>query len=468
MQDIDTTTICIPDDIAHSLRVNAGAFLGSNQEREKPREIVQLEIRRQLPSGPVRVFVDLMPMQRYGQSPITIDDESQIEPFLDRLHAIIENCAYKVPSTPVSEPSIRSVQSFDGQKLYRYNASECPKSGTAKDVYSSPDDTYVVAFYKERPNAVELDRLVNLVGPVREQVFARQSDRNRLNGLSCWPADVVTRSNGRIGLIVPAFPKNFFFKTTGSDAKISLCGKEKWGSWFANPAQRFGLVAPSERGDFRGMLSCCRLIALAVDAIHEVGLAHGNISTHSVLVDPVAGDALLADCDIVFKPGESASSVIGPMGFIAPEIVETCNNPQGPQVLPNQETDRHSLAVLIYSLLLCRHPLEGAAVWDEDDEERDHNLTYGEKALFIEHPTDKRNRYDWNWVVADSKKTDLSFLRPWRDLDTLPYNKFGPYLSPLVERAFVDGLHNPSARPTAAEWATALEKTIPLNLSIPN
>jgi serine/threonine protein kinase len=198
-----------------------------------------------------------------------------------------------------------------------------------------------------------------------------------LNGLSCWPADVVTRSNGRIGLIVPAFPKNVFFKTTGSDAKISLCGKEKRGSWFANPAQRFGLVAPSERGDFRGMLSCCRLIARAVDDIHEAGRAHGDISTHSVLVDPVAGDALLTDCDIVFKPGESASSVIGSMGFIAPEIVETCNNPQGPQVLPNQETDRHSLAVLIYSLLLCRHPLEGAAVWDEDDEEWEDKIRYG-------------------------------------------------------------------------------------------
>lgn len=468
MQDIDTTTICIPDDLAHSLRVNAGAFLGTPEEQEAPKEIVQKEIRRLLSSGPVRVFVDLMPMQRYGQSPITIEDESQIEPFLDRLHGIIENCAFAVPSTPVAEPVVRSVQSYDGQKLYRYNASECPKSGTAKDVYLSPDDTYVVAFYKERPNAVELDRLVNLVGPVREQVIARQSDRNRLNGLSCWPADVVTRSNGRIGLIVPAFPKNFFFKTTGSDAKISLCGKEKWGSWFANPAQRFGLVAPSERGDFRGMLSCCRLIALAVDAIHEAGLAHGNISPHSVLVDPVAGDALLSDCDIVFKPGESAPSVIGTKGFIAPEIIATCNNPQGSQVLPNQETDRHSLAVLIYSLLLCRHPLDGAAVWDADGDKRDDDLTYGEKALFIEHPTDKRNRYDWNWVVADSKKTDLSFLRPWRDLDTLPYTKLGPHLSALIERAFVDGLHNPSARPTAAEWADALGKTIPLNLSIPN
>lgn len=264
------------------------------------------------------------------------------------------------------------------------------------------------------------------------------------------------------------YPDHFYFKKDGQSQTAPLRGKEKSGGWFVNPVFRFGCIDPSERGNFGGMLMCCLDLAKSVDAFHVNGSVHCDISPRNVLLDPVAGKSILIGTEHAFDPKIDNPDVLGTKGFIAPEIVATCNNPQGQQVLPNQETDRHSLAVLIYSLLLCRHPLEGAADWDKNDQTRDDNLTYGEKALFIEHPTDKRNRYDWNWVVADSKKTDLSFLRPWRDLDTLPYKKLGPYLSPLVERAFVDGLHNPSARPTAAEWAVAIEKTIPLNLSIPN
>lgn len=266
----------------------------------------------------------------------------------------------------------------------------------------------------------------------------------------------------------PAYPDHFYFKNDGLSPTIHLRGKEKSGDWFVNPVFRFGFIDPSERGGFGGMLMCCLDLAKSVDAFHVNGAVHCDISPRNVLLDPVAGKSILIGTEHAFDPKIDNPDVLGTKGFIAPEIVATCNNPQGQQVLPNQETDRHSLAVLIYSLLLCRHPLEGAAVWDKNDQTRDDNLTYGEKALFIEHPTDKRNRYDWNWVVADSKKTDLPFLRPWRDLDTLPYKKLGPYLSPLVERAFVDGLHNPSARPTAAEWITAIEKTIPLKLDIPN
>lgn len=38
----------------------------------------------------------------------------------------------------------------------------------------------------------------------------------------------------------------------------------------------------------------------------------------------------------------------------------------------------------------------------------------------------------------------------------------GPYLKPLFDRAFIDGLHDPSKRPTADEWESALVKTVDL------
>lgn len=74
-----------------------------------------------------------------------------------------------------------------------------------------------------------------------------------------------------------------------------------------------------------------------------------------------------------------------------------------------------------------------------------------EKALFIEHPSDKSNRPKMNQV----SKWD----QYWADVDKLPYTITGPYLSKLFDRAFIDGLHNPMARPTAEEWETAILKT---------
>ena len=81
-------------------------------------------------------------------------------------------------------------------------------------------------------------------------------------------------------------------------------------------------------------------------------------------------------------------------------------------------------------------------------------LSMGEKALFIEHPTDKTNRVK----PQDLDKSQL----PQGDPTKLPYTICGPYLKKLFDRAFIDGLHNPSARPSAAEWEDALVKTCDL------
>ena len=47
-------------------------------------------------------------------------------------------------------------------------------------------------------------------------------------------------------------------------------------------------------------------------------------------------------------------------------------------------------------------------------------------------------------------------------MDKRPYTMCGPYLAPLFQRAFIDGLHNPDLRPTADDWEQALIKTTDL------
>lgn len=103
--------------------------------------------------------------------------------------------------------------------------------------------------------------------------------------------------------------------------------------------------------------------------------------------------------------------------------------------------------------LLNRHPLRGGKVWDVDPA-KDEALSMGEKAIFVEHPTDKTNRVK----VSDLSKGEL----PQGDPSKMPYTICGPYLKKLFDRAFIDGLHNPMMRPSAAEWEDALVKTADL------
>ena len=78
----------------------------------------------------------------------------------------------------------------------------------------------------------------------------------------------------------------------------------------------------------------------------------------------------------------------------------------------------------------------------------------GEGALFVEHPTDRSNRIR----LEDQREEN----RKWSDTDKVPYTVLGPYLAPLVERAFIAGLHAPAERPTAGEWEDALIRTVDL------
>ena len=199
----------------------------------------------------------------------------------------------------------------------------------------------------------------------------------------------------------------------------------------------------------------CIKISRAVRRMHAAGLAHSDLSYKNVLVDPSTGDACLIDLDGLVVPGKFPPDVVGTPDFIAPEVMSTMklskDNPG--RALPKRETDQHALSVLIYMYLLYRHPLRGRKIHDADPL-RDEELSMGERALFIEHPTDVQNRPN----PRDARPGDL----PWADVEQRPYSIAGPYLKELFEKAFISGLHNPAERPSADNWERALVKTIDL------
>lgn len=342
-------------------------------------------------------------------------------------------------------PKTITINALDGSKVQFID--EMIGSGAQKDVFFSPDKSYVVAFFRNKQDMNARDRLQNIVGVYREKIF------NGIGGdywsnLFCWPLNLVEHE-GRLGVVVPTYQKKFFF------ADGNFKGKEKNGKWFASAKLRNKFLTPAQKGSFLDTLHTCIKIARAVRRLHAAGLAHSDLSYNNVLVDPATGSACIIDCDGLVVPGKYPPDVVGTPDFIAPEVIETqklpLNDPK--RYLPSIYTDRHALAVLIYMYLLNRHPLRGGKVWDTDPTV-DESLSMGAKALFIEHPTDKTNRPK----IDQLSKAEL----PQGDITQLPYSICGPYLKGLFDRAFIDGLHDRTKRPSAAEWEEALIKTTDL------
>ena len=344
-------------------------------------------------------------------------------------------------------------KTFDGQDVEFVD--EIIGSGAMKDVYLAPDKSYVVAFFRVKQDYQAMERLKSITTTYWDRLF-NDVGGDYWKGLFCWPKGIVEH-NGLIGIVAPTYPQHFFFEHGSKNSDmLRIKGKDKEGKWFAAANLRNRFMDPRELGNWLTHIKMCIQLSRATKKMHMMGLAHSDLSYKNVLVDPSRGLACVIDVDGLVVPGRYPPDVVGTPDFIAPEVVETCHlaKEDPNRKLPRRETDQHALSVLIYMYLLYRHPLRGGKVHDINDEMRDESLTMGEKALFIEHPTDKNNRIK----LAEKGATEL----PWADTSKIPYTVTGPYLSRLFLQAFVAGLHEPGLRPSANDWETALVKTVDL------
>lgn len=354
--------------------------------------------------------------------------------------------------------NIVSLKAADGSAVEFVN--EIIGSGAMKDVYFSPDKSYVVAFFREKQDFQAKDRLANIVGTYRDRIF-NQAGGDYWKDKFCWPSKMV-EWNGKLGLVAPVYSGQFFFQHGSKNNDfLGIKGKEKEGKWFASANHQNRSLDPRERGNWMNYFRICILLSRAVRRMHMAGLAHSDLSYKNVLVDPVTGGAAIIDIDGLVVPSKYPPDVIGTPDFIAPEVMATIHlkKEDSGRFLPSRYTDLHALAVLIYMYLLYRHPLRGGKIWDQDPQ-KDEEIGMGKYALFVEHPTDLSNRPK----LADIRPSYL----PWADVKKIPYSVTGPYLKKLFDEAFIDGLHHREKRPSADDWEQALVKTIDLMQPCPN
>jgi serine/threonine protein kinase len=111
------------------------------------------------------------------------------------------------------------------------------------------------------------------------------------------------------------------------------------------------LLNTERQPSFRVITTIGRELVDAFAALHSAGLCYRDISFGNLRVDPAAREAAIIDVDNVGVDGGSAL-VKGTGPFMAPELLRD-------EALPSTVTDLHSLAVLLFYLLMHGHPLFG-------------------------------------------------------------------------------------------------------------
>jgi serine/threonine protein kinase len=173
--------------------------------------------------------------------------------------------------------------------------------------------------------------------------------------------------------------------------------------------------------------------------LHAKGLCYRDISDGNIFYHPMSGDVRIADNDNVGvkdRPGE----VAGTRGYMAPEVVRR-------EAVPSRTTDLHSLAVVLFQILVLQHPLVGKREWDIPLHMSEENQIYfyGRNPVFIFDPVDHSNE------LVPGQREYEDALAAW------PI--YPAFIRDLFTRAFTDGLRDPdNGRVTDGEWRRAFAR----------
>ena len=331
-------------------------------------------------------------------------------------------------------------------------------SGGFKDVYFSPDKTYVVGFFRKTPSKRIQTRISKIIDYYQSKIFYNDTVEQNLRPLLCWPKDIVkcnVDGVNKFGIVCPRYDKKYYFSSG------RFVGKEKEGKFFTSAKLRKRYLENAQKGYWLSYFHICIKLARAIKVLHNNNLSHTDLSYKNVLVNPLDGSAYIIDLDGIVPFNDKSLGIYGTPDFIAPEVLASIddNSSAKDNAVPRKKADEHALATLIYMYLLYRHPLKGKRTLSSDPD-MDERLCMGAKALFIEDPDDLSNRPDFKNI----SESEL----PFANVNAIPYTVTGPYVSNLISSAFVTGLHEPKSRPSAGEWEKALISTVDLILPCSN
>jgi serine/threonine protein kinase len=271
-------------------------------------------------------------------------------------------------------------------------------------------DVYLVQ-YEGRPMALKwynLQKIYDLAA------FVANLKRNIRKGAPSrdflWPLDMTDYHDGTFGYIMDLYPADYW------EAKEFLIGNVGFPS-------------------YRRRIDACLNIVSAFRILHAHGYAYCDLNASNFVINPATGRVLIYDNDNVTLNNKE-SGVLGTLSYMAPEIIMR-------RSLPNKYSDRHSLAVLLYRMLLGPHPLEGRRSENTVLDTNMRRELFGADALFAMDPYDSSN--------APNPRTQGDLIGLWRQLPD--------HLRTMFEQAFSqEALHDPYMRPIEADWLSSLTR----------
>ncbi len=225
-----------------------------------------------------------------------------------------------------------------------------------------------------------------------------------------WPEAVTEKTEGSFGYIMDLRPDGYYELSEFMLAKVTFAS-------------------------FKVATDACLKIVSAFRALHNKGLSYQDLNDGNFFIHPQTGDVLICDNDNVAPHGTN-TGIIGKPRYMAPEIVVG-------KSMPNKQTDRFSLAIILFLILFMNHPLEGrhALVPCMTDEIAER--LYGSEALFIYDAMNKGN--------SPVKNIHSNVVSRWGCMPS--------YIKDVFMNAFSQtAIKDANRRPTELDWLMMLTR----------
>ena len=297
---------------------------------------------------------------------------------------------------------------YHGNKGLYHEANQLGSGGEGTVYSISGNPNSVLKIYHPAKLTSELRRKVELMLSIRSRFD------NRVLSSLAWPTDIVNDDKGNFaGLVMP--------KVIGDP--INECYRAN--DFSVNYEQRICIA---------------KNLCVAVDAVHSAKQTIGDFNPNNIIVNKKIGTVTLVDTDSFHLKNDRGvlfPCTVGLPSYVAPEL-QGMNFSESHSKTYTQETDRFSLAIHIFCLLMNgTHPFA--------TRRSPINTTIGKSSVVLP-PTESliKNGQSPHF----SRKRSGTLPPPYcPDIKMLPSNIRG-----LFERAFDSGHQNPAMRPSAEEW----------------
>ena len=207
-------------------------------------------------------------------------------------------------------------------------------------------------------------------------------------------------------------------------------------------------IAGDYRMDFKPLFKACLNLANSFSQLHLRGLCYKDVSINNFFFHPETGGCSIVDIDNICYDSvyDYSANVLGTPRFMAPEIVDGTGK-------PSIYSDYHSLAVLLFYLLLRGNPLEGLQ----------------ETKIRIFDAAAQKHLYGSNAVYIYNLNIDINRPDPEVHGATIAMANILPdSLMRTFDLAFSNGLHDPSKRVPDSKWSLEFGRLIGLITHCPS